>query len=50
MKHVSQEKKGKIADLNKFHEKWNTLPMSEGKNIVSLFITAMMCASHVEEF
>ena len=41
---------GKIAELNAFHEKCNTLPMSEEKTIVSLFRTAMMCDSHAEDF
>ena len=42
--------RGKIAELNAFHEKCNRLPMSEEKTIVSLFRTAMMCDTNVEEF
>ena len=42
--------RGKIAELNAFHEKFNTLPMSEEKTFVSLFRTAMICDTNVEEF
>ena len=27
--------RGKIAELNVFHDKWNTLPMSDEKTIIS---------------
>ena len=44
------KERGKIAELNAFHEKWNSLPMSEEKAIFSLFRTAMKCDTNVEEF
>ena len=40
----------KIAELNAFHEKVNTLPLSEEKEIISLFRSAMGMDSWVEEF
>ena len=40
----------KIAELNAFHEKANTLPLSEEKEIISLFRSAMGMDSWVEEF
>ena len=40
----------KIAELNGFHDKCNTLPISEEKAIISLFRTAMNMDSFVEEF
>ena len=42
--------RSKIEELNKFHEKFNTIPMSEEKHIISLFRTAMSCDNYVEEF
>ena len=39
----------KIAELNAFHEKFNTLPMSEEKTLISLFRSAMGMDSFVEE-
>ena len=40
----------KIAEMNTFHEKYNTLPMSEEKQIISLFRSAMSMDNFVEEF
>ena len=40
----------KIEDLNKFHDKYNTLPLSEEKELISLFRSAMGMDSWVEEF
>ena len=40
----------KIVELNGFHDKCNTLPISEEKAIISLFRTAMNMDSFVEEF
>ena len=40
----------KIAELNGFHDKYNTLPIQEEKAIISLFRTAMNNDSFVEEF
>ena len=41
---------GKIAELNAFHEKAISLPVSEEKEIISLFRIAMSVDSFVEEF
>ena len=40
----------KIVELNGFHDKCNTLPISEEKTIISLFRTAMNMDSFVEEY
>ena len=40
----------KIAELNAYHEKFNTLPMSEEKIIISAFRSARSCDSFVKEF
>ena len=40
----------RIAELNGFHDKYNTLPIQEEKFIISLFRTAMDNDSYVEEF
>ena len=39
----------KITELNAFHEKFNTLPMSKEKTLISLFRSAMGMDSFVEE-
>ena len=41
--------KTKIAELNKFHDKFNTLPPSEQKVSVSLFRSPMDMSSFVKE-
>ena len=41
---------GKVAELNAFHETANALPLSEEKEIISLFRTAIGMDSFVEEF
>ena len=45
-----QRELAKIVELNGYHDKCNTLPISEEKAIVSLFRTAMNMDSFVEEF
>ena len=45
-----QRELAKIVELNGFHDKCNTLPISEEKTIISLFRTAMNMDSFVEEF
>ena len=45
-----QRELAKIVELNGYHDKCNTLPISEEKTIVSLFRTAMNMDSFVEEF
>ena len=45
-----QRELAKIVKLNGFHDKCNTLPISEEKAIVSLFRTAMNMDSYVEEY
>ena len=39
----------KIAEFNVFHEKFNTLPISEEKTLIALFRSAMGMDSFVEE-
>ena len=40
----------KIAELNAFHNKRNTLPISEGRTIIWLFRSAMDMDNFVIEF
>ena len=42
--------RSKIEELNVFHEKFNTVPRIEEKNIISLFRTAMSFDNYMEEF